>query len=58
LAALIATMDNAMMVSPSGRPASRHQKYHKIAGMGWYAASPNERIKPQKSEKTAVYGMF
>lgn len=33
LAALIATTDKRMMISPTERPAKHHQKYHQIAGM-------------------------
>lgn len=58
LAALIITADNAMMVSPSQRPASCHQKYHQIAGMQWYFADLTETTIPQKTAETAIYGTF
>lgn len=55
-AALIATADNAMMESPSTRPAACHQMYHQIAGMEWLVAGPNDTSLPQKARKTANLG--
>jgi hypothetical protein len=52
-AVLIATTDNAMMVSPSERPANCHQKYHQFVGMEWYSADPTGMLIPQKSAENS-----
>jgi hypothetical protein len=53
LAALIAATDNAMMVSPSERSTSCHQKYHKNAGMQWNFTDPSEIHIPEKAAENS-----